>query len=265
MKWQWQAFTLALMLTLFGGAATSDANYAASPPNEIAIGALAWVDEQGEWRTIREWTDGKRVLVLVPGFLTCQASCPIITDNLRALRERTPHFGELQFLFLSFDPQDATRGLRGEALGFAKNQDTMAHFRAHHHLSKAWSVGVLPEQSVAKQFLAQFSYSFQILAEAKGVGGGGGGFDHPNTAFVFSSGDLVWTGSLFGAQIAAWELEKAYQQAHLVHQKGLQARFLQFVGKKEYLLLYGVIGMLAPLLGLGVLWWTLKRKPLGKI
>ncbi len=208
----------AFLLTLCIPFSSSYGMYSASPPNEIRIESISFLNESGKTTTITEIPHSESSLVLIPGYFQCHASCPILADQLKKMVDGVQKFSKFRFLFLSFDPKD--------------EMETMKMFRSHHQLPSTWLLGVITDQSFAKEFFAQFQYSFQKTDF---------GFDHPNTAFVFSPKSLIWTGSLFGGQILALDLVQAYRDANLANQTGLSAGFSKFLGKKEYLMLYGLI------------------------
>lgn len=185
--------------------------------------------------TIGEAIVESKTTLLVPAYFNCNSTCPLLAENLKNMILSSDISKEFKVLFLSFNSEDSPK--------------TMKLFRKHHGLPPEWVLGVIENQGTAKDFLAQFQYSFQKTAN---------GFDHPNAAFVFSPDRLVWTGSLYGVDNTKSELEKAYQDAALVKEKGVGAGFQKLVRKKEYLILFGLVGTVLPLLYL--FWFFTKRR-----
>jgi cytochrome oxidase Cu insertion factor (SCO1/SenC/PrrC family) len=225
--------TAAILFALFVST-SSRATYSASPPNDVKIQDVRFVNELGQETSISEMLSTDKGLILVPAYYSCNSTCPLTAGNLKKAILGSPHGRSWKVLFLSFDPTDSVKG--------------MAMFRHHHDLPPEWGMGVLQDEGVAKEFLAKFFYTFQKTAT---------GFDHPNAAFVFSPGGTIWTGSLFGIDNTSSEVERAYSAAILPDERGLWAGFRKIFEKQEYVLAIGVIGTVLPLVLIG---WLLARR-----
>ncbi len=211
------------------------AMYSASPPNDVQIASFSYMNEEGVEAKISNVISRNKALILVPAYFNCNSTCPLLAENLKKSILASKDSGLLNVLFLSFNSDDS--------------KTTMSMFREHHKLPSNWAMGVIKNRSSAKDFLAQFQYTFQKTEN---------GFDHPNAAYVFSPDSLIWTGSLFGVENTISEVESAYQSAVLANQAGVGATFLRFIGKREYIILFGIFGTIIPLFY--VFWFFARRK-----
>ena len=209
--------------------------YSASPPNEVQISSFNFMGETGEKTNVGEVVGVGKALLLVPAYFNCNSTCPLLAENLKKAILGSRDSSRINVLFLSFNSEDSI--------------ETMKMFREHHALPADWTMGIIKNQSLAKDFLAQFQYTFQKTED---------GFDHPNAAFVFSADSLIWTGSLFGVENTSEEIENAYQKAMLANQTGFKASVWRLAGKREYLILIGIIGTITPLLY--VFWFFARRR-----
>ncbi len=218
----------------------SIAMYSASPPNDVHIATFSYMNENGVKSEVSNVISRDKALILVPAYFNCNSTCPLLAENLKKALLGSKDASLVNILFLSFNSDDS--------------KETMKMFREHHDLPANWAMGVIKNRSNAKDFLAQFQYSFQKTEN---------GFDHPNAAFVFSPESSIWTGSLFGVENTPSEIETAYQNALLANKTGISASFLKFLGKREYIILFGIFGTILPLFY--VFWFFVRRRRLTEV
>jgi len=224
-----------LMIPRFGFAM-----YSASPPNDVNVASFSYMNEDGAKSEISSVISRDKALILVPAYFNCNSTCPLLAENLKKSILGSKDASLVNVLFLSFNSDDS--------------KETMKMFREHHNLPSNWAMGVIKNRSNAKDFLAQFQYSFQKTDN---------GFDHPNAAFVFSPESAIWTGSLFGVETTPAEIETAYQNALLANKTGVGATFLKFLGKREYIILFGIFGTILPLFY--VFWFFARKRRLREV
>ena len=219
---------LAFYFAPFAGAA-----YSASPPNQVTIESEIVTTESGNHK-ISDLFPAETPILLVPAYYNCNSTCPLLAENLKQAIMSANASSLIGILFVSFNSED--------------DSTAMVNFRKHHGLPKEWVLSVIKNPNRAKDFLAPFQYTYQKTNN---------GFDHPNAAFVFSARPRVWTGSLYGVDITQGEMKTALDAATLTHQAGLQASVKRAFGKKEYLILLGIIGTILPLF---LIAWIFFRK-----
>lgn len=214
-----------------------NASYFQSPVNEIKIKNLSVKTEQRSDVGISELVKGTKPLILVPAYFSCNSTCPLLAENLRETLDTADLVNQPDVLFLSFDTTD--------------DEDSMNMFRKHHRLPSGWRLAVAKSESDAKDLLNQFGYQFQKTAD---------GFDHPNSAFVFSKVKRLWTGILVGVDSTPKDLQKAILEANSADLTGPTHKLLQYISKPEYLIVIGFFGTVLPLLVIIYLLFRRTRK-----
>jgi cytochrome oxidase Cu insertion factor (SCO1/SenC/PrrC family) len=216
---------LALVTILFLISASAHAGYFQSPVNEVSIKNLSVKTEQSPDAGLLELIKNSKNLVFVPAYFSCNSTCPLLAENLRDSIGGSKLSADTDVIFLSFNAAD--------------DQESMKMFREHHRLPGNWTLAVAKTESDAKDLFNQFGYQFQKTAD---------GFDHPNSAFVFSKVKKLWTGILVGVDNTPQDIEKAIGEANYADLNGPTQKLVQYLSKPEYLIVIGFFGIVLPLL-----------------
>ena len=221
------------VLTLLLLSSPAFAIYSASPPNAAEVENMSVTTESGT-ETISELTNGQHPMLLVPAYYNCNSTCPLLAENLKQTILSANALRALDVLFVSFNSDD--------------DLAAMKKFREHHALPPEWKLAVIKNPNRAKDFLTQFQYVYQKTDN---------GFDHPNAAFVLSPSPRVWTGSLFGSENTQEELKAGIDTALLASRTDVKAQIQRVFGKREYIIAFGIVGTVTPLLYIA---WFLTRR-----
>lgn len=216
---------LVLVTILFLFSANAHAGYFQSPVNEVSIKNLSVKTEQNSDTGLLDLIKNSKNLVFVPAYFSCNSTCPLLAENLRESIGGSKLSTDTDVIFLSFNSAD--------------DQESMKMFREHHRLPGNWTLAVAKTESDAKDLFNQFGYQFQKTAD---------GFDHPNSAFVFSKVKKLWTGILVGVDNTPEDIQKAIGEANYADLNGPTQKLVQYLSKPEYLIVIGFFGIVLPLL-----------------
>jgi cytochrome oxidase Cu insertion factor (SCO1/SenC/PrrC family) len=204
---------------------SAHAGYFQSPVNEASIKNIDVKTENGSDAKVSDLVQKSKSLVLAPAYFSCNSTCPLLAENLRDSISSSKVSEQTQVVFLSFNPSDDT--------------ESMKMFRDHHKLPSKWVLGVAKSESDAKDLFNRFGYQFQKTAD---------GFDHPNSAFVFSKEKTLWTGMLVGVDNKPDDIERAVGEANYAELNGPTQKLVQYLSKPEYLIVIGFFGIVFPLI-----------------
>jgi cytochrome oxidase Cu insertion factor (SCO1/SenC/PrrC family) len=222
---------LAVLLAVFVGPAQAQL-YPALKPGLIP-GGVAVVDERGRPRDMGEILPGPAPVVLLPIFTKCQASCPVLAQNLKAALEGRRGEPALRVIVFSFDATDTDASLRA--------------FRREMALPSDWTLVRAVRPGGALGYLDQFGYA---------VMQSDGGFVHPNEALVFSSGGR-WSAILLGTDFSSEALDSAARGAMEIDRPTLLSRFKGSFSDPQSWAAWS--GAALALLAAGVVFLTLRR------
>ncbi len=201
------------------------AGYFQSPVNEVVIKNYSVKLENGAETGLSDLIKATKNLILVPAYFSCNSTCPLLAENLRDSISSAKVNTATDVMFMSFNSSDNAR--------------TMKMFREHHRLPANWILAVANRESEAKDILDQFGYQFQKTTN---------GFDHPNSAFVFSRLKKLWTGIIVGVDSTPEDIQKAIGDANYADLNGPTQKIFQYLSKPEYLIVFGFFGVVLPLL-----------------
>ena len=201
------------------------ASYFQSPVNEARIQNLSVKLENGTETGLADLVRPTKNLIFVPAYFACNSTCPVLAENLRDSVASAKVNADTDVIFMSFNSLD--------------DSSSMKMFREHHRLPPKWILAVAKNESEAKEFLSPFGYQFQKTSD---------GFDHPNSAFVFSRIKKLWTGTIVGVDSTSEDIKKAIDEASYADLNGPTQKMMQYLSKPEYLILLGCFGVVLPLL-----------------
>lgn len=216
-------FLFTMLVTFFS--ANTHAGYFQSPVNDVKLTQLNIINENGTQSTLEEIVKKTKNLILVPAYFSCNSTCPLLAENLKKSIGKAKLAADADVIFLSFNSKD--------------DFDAMSMFREHHELPQNWILAVSKNESATKDYLNQFGYQFQKTQD---------GYDHPNSAFIFSKIKKLWTGLLVGTDNTSEDIDKAIGEANFADLNGPGQTLLQYLSKPEYLIAFGFFGVVTPLL-----------------
>lgn len=218
------------------------AKYIQSPVNDFRLTSLQVADEQGKVESLETIlkSSGKNT-VFVPAYFSCNSTCPLLAENLRDSIQRSKDGKNSAVVFLSFNPKDGVSDIE--------------MFQHHHKLPAEWRLLVGIDESATRDFLAKLGYQFQKTND---------GYDHPNSAFVLSAKNQLWTGALVGNDNSYSDIDQALGEANYAELSGPIQTLVQYLSKPEYLIVIGFIGVVIPLL---IILFVLfrKKKPTAEV
>jgi SCO1/SenC len=127
--------------------------------------------------------EGSGSVILLPVYTRCSASCPVLTQKLKA---ESAHLGSqvaYRVLVFSFDPSETS--------------DSLRTFRKQERLPANW-IMVRADEEEIRRFFDFFHYS--VMTE-------GGMLVHPSEIFLLDH-DLNWQATLLGEDWSSAELQK---------------------------------------------------------
>lgn len=212
-------------LVLFASltSSTSHAAYFQSPVNDAKLGPLQIHTETGQMNLLNLVEPNKSVL-LVPAYFSCNSTCPLMTESLRDAFSELKEKSNVSVIILSFNQNDGP--------------DEIKMFRAHHSLPAQWTLAVADHEAEAKELLNPLGYQFQKTNN---------GFDHPNSAFIFSPKKKEWSGVLAGIDNKPFDIQKALYDAERFDDENLNHSYIRYFRKPEYLIVIGFIGLFVAL------------------
>lgn len=203
---------LLLSLTL----SVAHADYFRSRVPSATLKNVDVITESGGSEKLWDLLEANKALIFVPGYFSCNSSCPLVVENLKASLEGANLFRNVQVLFLSFNDTDKPGDIK--------------MFREHHGVPRDWTMAIIQKEAAAKELLASFQYLFQKTKN---------GFDHPNAVYVFSVKDKNWSGVLSGINTTPDDLKTALQDAKFADRKDGWAVFQRTATQPENLILFG--------------------------
>lgn len=197
---------------------TSQAAYFQSPVSEAKLSAVLVRTSNGQ-SDLMTLADPDKPVLLVPAYFSCNSTCPLMTQNLRDAFNGLKNNLNINVIILSFNKTDG--------------MDELKMFQTHHDIPKQWSLAIVNEESDAKELLNPLGYRFEKTPS---------GFDHPNSAFIFSSKNKIWTGIISGLDNTTSDLQKAILEAESFENKGYT--LVKYLKQPEFLIVLSFAGLL---------------------
>lgn len=218
-----KSYVTGLFILYFLISVNSKAAYFQSPVNDANLGSLQIHTEHGESK-LANLTASEKPVLLVPAYFACNSSCPLMTENLRDAISGLTDKAKLTVIILSFNQKDGPAEIK--------------MFREHHRLPDPWILAVADREYEAKELLNSFGYQFQKTST---------GFDHPNSAFFFSSKTKMWSGIIAGIDNKTVDIQKALDDAKRLEDEKISKSLVHYLRKPEYLIILGFVGLLISL------------------
>lgn len=211
-----------LAVTVLLHAFSAQADYFSAPLNVAELKNVSLFTENGIKRRLFEILDPNKPLALIPGYFSCNSTCPVISENLARIIAESGLNNNLQVIFLSFNTNDKPEDIK--------------IFRAHHNIPENWFLTVLKDETEGKEFLNPLGFQFRKVKE---------GFDHPNAIYVFSPKGKIWSGVLAGSNFSADDLKKSMREAFFNDRTDGWSVFLRNAIQPINLIIFGltVIGL----------------------
>lgn len=223
-----------LFVLMLFAASSSFAGYFQSPVSDANLRDIVVNTEFKQNVALSSLFDQTKVMIFVPAYFSCNSTCPLMVENLREAVRSSKAALDVKVVFLSFNPSDKAEDI------------TM--FRHHHDVPENWILAVAQNESESRELLNPFGYVFQKTKD---------GYDHPNSAFVFSKDKMKWTGVFVGIDAKAEDIDKAVRDARFIDLNGTGAQIAQYITRPEYLIVIGCVGLVVSLLAII---FTLLRK-----
>lgn len=179
-----------LIIMVFLNTLSARADYFSAPLNVAELKNITVLTETGDNRRLFEILDPNKPLILIPGYYSCNSTCPVIAQNISKIINEAGLNDIFQVIFLSFNTSDKPKDIK--------------NFRTHHNIPKNWFLTVLKNETEGKEFLNPFGFQFRKVQE---------GFDHPNATYIFSPKAKIWSGILTGVNVTANDLKKSLKEA----------------------------------------------------
>lgn len=173
--------------------------------------------------------------LFIPGFIQCHGICPTLAKMYQSLLSQIPN-KQISVIFFSFNSEDTKEDLQ--------------NFRNMHSLSSQWQV-IRANVSDTQKMLD----SLKFVTMKKGTQ-----YDHPAQAFVLSK-DMVWLGSLFGADVKVSDVEKMLETAEIYSTSPHLSYVLAFIKNPNTLAVYGFMGLIVSMLVVCIFAIKLKSSP----
>lgn len=189
------------------------------PSRQIAdLKDVPILTEEDGIKNLKELFAPGKTLLLIPGYYSCTSACPLIIENLRRVLSNTQDAPHWQVVFLSFNSADQGNNVRV--------------FRKHHQVPAGWALATIQREVDAKELLESFNYRFQKTNY---------GYDHPNSAYVFSPKNKTWSGIIAGTSPSANDFKKALQDAEIADRMDPWTRLQRSALDPASLIIYGFI------------------------